>query len=72
MTNTVADGALVAMTLVLSGTHDGDFDGIPPTGARLALPIAIFTTLVDGKIIEDREYYDTATMLGQLGIADAR
>lgn len=66
---TVADGDMVAMTMTLTGTHDGDFDGIPSTGAAIELPIAIFTKLVDGQIVEDREYYDTATMLSQLGIS---
>ncbi len=65
----IADGDVVAMTVTLTGTHDGDFDGIPPTGAQLGLPVAIFTKLVGGQIIEDREYYDTATMLSQLGLA---
>lgn len=64
---TVDHSDVVAMTMTLTGTHDGDFDGIPPTGAHLELPIAIFTTLANGQIIEDREYYDTATILHQLG-----
>ena len=46
---------------------DGDFDGIAPTGAQLELPLAIFTTILDGKIVEDREFYDTGTILAQLG-----
>lgn len=66
---TVDQGDVIALTMTLTGTHDGDFDGIPATGARLELPIAIFTTLVDGQIIEDREYYDTSTMLDQLGVS---
>ena len=65
----VATDDTVAMTMVLTGTHDGDFDGIPPTGARLELPLAIFTTIVDGRIIEDREFYDTGAMLAQLGVS---
>lgn len=65
----IAANDTVAMTMTLTGTHDGDFDGIPPTGARLELPLAVFTTIVDGKIVEDREYYDTTTMFAQLGVS---
>ena len=63
---------IVAMTMTLTGTHDGDFDGIPPTGAQLELPLAIFTRICDGKIVEDREFYDTGTMLAQLIHRDPR
>lgn len=65
----IAANDIVAMTMTLTGTHDGHFDGIPPTAAKLELPLAIFTTIVDGRIIEDREFYDTATMLAQLGVS---
>lgn len=64
----VAEGASVAMTMMLTGTHDGEFDGIPASGALMSLPVAVFARIEDGLIIEDREFYDTATMLMQLGI----
>lgn len=67
ITSEVEDDDRVAMTMTLTGTHDGDFDGLPPTGARLSLPIAVFTRVEDGLIVDDREFYDTATMLAQLG-----
>jgi steroid delta-isomerase-like uncharacterized protein len=68
ITSEVADGHLVAMTMMLSGTHDGEFDGIPATGKRLSLPLAVFTRIEDGRIVEDREFYDTGAMLAQLGL----
>lgn len=69
ITSEVANDGLVAMTITLMGTHDGDFDGLPPTGLPLRLPIAVFTRVEGDRIVEDREFYDTATMLAQLGIA---
>ena len=66
VTSTVESGEHVAMTMVLTGTHDGEFEGLVPTGARLRLPIAIFTRVEDGRIVEDREFYDTASLLEQL------
>ena len=68
ITSELADGDLVAMTMMLTGTHDGEFDGIPATGERLSLPLAVFAHLEDGRIVEDREFYDTSTMLAQLGL----
>jgi steroid delta-isomerase-like uncharacterized protein len=71
ITSEVDDGGLVAMTMTLTGTHDGEFEGLPPTGAAMSLPIAVFTQVEDSCIIEDREFYDTATMLAQLGLDSA-
>lgn len=68
ITSEIADGDLVAMTMTLTGTHDGEFDGIPATGERLSLPLAVFTRIEDGRIIEDREFYDTGSLLAQLGL----
>jgi steroid delta-isomerase-like uncharacterized protein len=68
ITSELADGDLVAMTMTLTGTHDGEFDGITPTGRRLSLPLAVFTRIEDGRIVQDREFYDTGTMLAQLGL----
>lgn len=68
ITSEVENDGLVAMTMTLTGTHDGEFDGLPPTGASINLPIAVFTRVEENRIIEDREFYDTARMLAQLGL----
>lgn len=68
ITSEVEAGERVAMTMTLTGTHDGEFEGLPPTGASMTLPIAVFTRIEGERIVEDREFYDTATMLSQLGI----
>ena len=71
ITTEIRDGDHVAATLVLTGTHLGDFDGLAPTGRHLELPVAIVTRIADHRIVEDREYYDTATIVSQL-IGEAR
>ena len=68
ITAEIAQDDLVALTLVLTGTHDGELTGIPATGAKIELPIAIVTRIEDGRIVEDREYYDLATIMSQLGL----
>jgi steroid delta-isomerase-like uncharacterized protein len=66
ITTEIEDGRCVVATMVLTGTHDGDFAGMPPTGRQFELPLAIVTQFADQLIVEDREYYDTATMVNQL------
>lgn len=66
ITAEIEDGECIVLTIVLTGTHDGDFAGMPPSGKRLEMPMAVVTQFVDRQIIEDREYYDTATMMTQL------
>jgi steroid delta-isomerase-like uncharacterized protein len=67
ITSEIAQDDRVALTIVLTGTHDGDLAGIPPTGERIELPLAIITRIEDGLIVEDWEYYDSGTIMAQLG-----
>jgi steroid delta-isomerase-like uncharacterized protein len=53
----------------LKGTHLGPFRGLPPTGrAFTCRMIAVFEFEGDG-IVCERPYFDSATILRQLGIA---
>jgi steroid delta-isomerase-like uncharacterized protein len=62
------DDAVIA-EFDLLGTHLGELMGIPPTGKSFRCPvIAIF--FFDGeKIANERIYFDTMTIMSQLGIA---
>ncbi len=71
ITAEIAQGDLVALTMVTTGTHDGDLMGLAPTGAKIELPMAIFSRFEDGQIVEEWEYYDSATMMSQLGLDTA-
>ena len=62
----MAQGDRVVLTLNVTGTHDGDFMGIPATGARIELPMAVVSRLEDRRIIEEWEYYDSAILMGQI------
>lgn len=72
LVNVVADGARVASEHVGRGTHSGPFvtpaGTIPPTGRPVELRIGEFYEVRDGKIISLIAYYDTATMMRQLGL----
>ena len=68
---TYAPSADVAICeLVGLGTHTGPLDELPPTGRRIALPGCNVVEVRDGKILREREYFDTGALMHQLG-ADA-
>ena len=63
-------GGLVAVQLVLHGTHTGSFmDGTPPTGRTVAYPGASFTQVEGDKIRSEHTYLDRQTVAEQLGLA---
>jgi steroid delta-isomerase-like uncharacterized protein len=66
----VIDGDAHADRWVMTGTHDGELFGIPPTGRRVRIEGATFTRLdAVGHVIEDVHFTDMAGLMAQLGIA---
>lgn len=63
-----ADDAVV-MEAVARGTHSGPLRGLPPTGRRYELQFLAIFVFEGDALIGERVYYDTATLLRQLGIA---
>ena len=63
----VAERNKVAVRLNVTGTHKGEFQGIPPTGKKLYLYEMGFITIIDGKITEGWISADTMGLLQQLG-----
>jgi steroid delta-isomerase-like uncharacterized protein len=62
-----ADDAVLA-EFWLKGTHEGEFRGIPPTHKAFTCQcLAVFMFQGEGLVCE-RVYFDTATILGQLGL----
>jgi steroid delta-isomerase-like uncharacterized protein len=64
----VSGGDTAVAELVGRGTNDGPLGDIPATHKRVELPFCDVLTIRDGKIVRDRQYGDTATMLQQLGL----
>ena len=52
-----------------TGTHDGDYQGIPPTHKRVQISGVTVTRIARGKITEERVYFDRLELLQQLGVA---
>ena len=67
--NTYATEEAVILEVIISGTHLGPFRNIPPTGKRIEYPLcAIYTFDEENKLAGEKIYYDSATVLRQLGI----
>lgn len=66
----LADGNVVVTESTLSGTHDGEFDGIPPTHREVEIPEMAKFVVEDGKLQAERAYFDQHGFLEQLGLAD--
>lgn len=54
----------------LTGTHEGEWNDIPPTGRKIELSGASKTVIVDGKIRSNRAYFDSRDLLAQLGATE--
>ena len=61
----VAEGVFIGTN---SGTMVGPRGPIPATGRRVELPFCDIWKVRNGRIIENRIYYDQVTFLGQLGL----
>lgn len=67
----VADDDHVAIAYTLSGTHEGDFDGVDPTGKKVTARGMQIGRFEDGKIVERWGSTDELGILQQLGAAPA-
>ena len=64
----IAEDDLVSVIGRASGTHKGQFMGMPPTGKSWDVPIHITYRVKDGKIVEHWLVLDTAAFMQQLGM----
>ena len=64
----IAEGELVAARVTYSGTHQGQFVGIPATGRRAQTAGVDFFRMQDGRQAEHWGGPDMATLLQQLGV----
>jgi steroid delta-isomerase-like uncharacterized protein len=64
----IAEGDKVVARLSVSGTHQGEFMGIDPTGNRVTITGIDLLRIVDGKIVEHWGNFDDLGMMQQLGV----
>lgn len=68
----LADGDLEASHVVLSGTHRGEFLGIPPSGKSVRFSSADIIRIQDGKVAEHWGSSDTLSLMQQIGAVPAQ
>lgn len=64
---TVASGNHVVKAWIVTGTHKGDFLGVPATNKRVSVRGCTLIELRDGKIAKSVAYSDRMALMQQLG-----
>jgi steroid delta-isomerase-like uncharacterized protein len=67
----VSEGDIVASRWTISGTHGGDFQGVPATGRAVTIVGIDFSRVVDGKIAEHWAQFDVIGLMQQIGAVPA-
>jgi len=70
-TDVLAAGNVVVAPQMVTGTHEGVWNGIPPTGNPVQLPMLAFVDFEGDKIKRLTAYADLAGQMVQLGLAPA-
>jgi steroid delta-isomerase-like uncharacterized protein len=52
----------------MSGTHKGDFPGMPATGKRFSIRGVTILELEAGRIRRNADYWDAASVMRQVGL----
>lgn len=64
----IAEGDKVVARITMTGTHTGDFWGIPATGKRVEFTGIYVVRIENGKIVEHWGEEDGVSLLQQLGV----
>ena len=64
----IAEGDKVAARITATGTHKGEFAGIPATGRRATISVIDIVRVVDGKAVERWGVEDNMGLMQQLGV----
>ena len=67
----ISEGNLVAVRYVVTGTHQGAFNGIPPSGRDVNFEAHDWFKVEDGKIAEQWVILDVLGLLQQIGAIPA-
>ncbi len=64
----IAEGDKVVTRGVVRGTHKGEFQGIPPTGASVTIRFINIMRIADGLDAEEKDSVDGLGFMQQLGV----
>lgn len=62
----IAEGDRVASRVSMRCTHSGEYQGIPPAGARVVITYLDIARVRDGKVVEEWAEFDLLGILRQL------
>ena len=65
----IQEGDKLALRWTVTGTHTGEFLGIPPTNKTIKLPITEVFKIADGQLVEAWDQYDRMHLMEQIGAA---
>jgi steroid delta-isomerase-like uncharacterized protein len=68
----IAEQDRVASYSIWTGTHRGEFMGIPPTGRAVTVEAWTIDRFAAGRLVESRILMDVVGLLGQLGVLPAQ
>ena len=72
VTDLLIDGDRAVVVTNVTGTHDGDFFGLPASGRHVEFLSAFVYTLRDGAIVHERRILDFTGVLIQVGVLKAK
>jgi predicted ester cyclase len=64
----IAEGDKVAARIKMTGTHNGEFMGVPPTDRRISFTGIYIARIANSKIVEHWGEEDGVSLLQQLGV----
>ena len=64
----LSEGDRVATQLIMEGTHQSDWMGIPATGKKIQIRLFTIHRVVEGKIVEDWVLVESLGIFQQLGV----
>ena len=74
VTKVIVDGDWAVVEFLNRGTQTGPLHSslgtFPPSGRRMEARYCSVMRVEDGKVVEGRDYYDSATIARQLGLVD--
>jgi steroid delta-isomerase-like uncharacterized protein len=68
----LVDGDRVALFFTSSGTNLKPFGSIPASGRNMVLRGVFLMTFRDGQIVHEKRYYDSTSLLVQIGAIKAK
>ena len=66
----IAEGDKVSVRITYTGTHTGEYRGLAPTGEKITYSGVDIFRIVNGKLVEGRNFSDDLAFLQQQGIIE--